>query len=124
MSEFEYHQLLITTRSEFETMTLALVVINLAFVAIAIWQKSMMSKQTNNWLKGLCLLVSAFLALRVVEGTLRFMELNNQLIALNPEFDPAALFVHWTALILRLLIVLVFPLVALWFLDQARKPYS
>jgi len=118
MTEFEVHQLIASSRTEFDLGTVFLVIINLIFIAFAL-NFNNLSPSKARWLCVTCGTISLFIILRIIAAIIRFVSQSKLLESMSPDYNHTFLMLQYPTLISRLLVILGLPLISIWFLRKS-----
>jgi len=120
MTEFEVHQLIANSRTEFDLGTVFFVFINLVYIVLAVSKRDLAPFQIR-WLCISCGVISTFVIMRIIAAIIRFIDQSRFLESMNPDYTHTFLLLQFPTLIGRLTILFGLPILSIWLLRKNIK---
>lgn len=123
MSDINFHQLLIAARAEFDNAIFLVFIVNFVFVAVALWRAGTLPTQSVRCLQAMCLAVGLFFTVRSITSMMHYMHANKLIIQADLASNSSLSAMQWPSFLLSAAVIVICPLVAMYFLTRAVRDY-
>ncbi|MBT8115026.1 MAG: hypothetical protein KJP04_06585 [Arenicella sp.] len=123
MSDLELHQLLLAARAEFDGAIFLVFIVNFLFMAMAIWRSGELPTHSVRCLQAMCLGVGLFFTVRAIAAMMHYRFANALMNQLDPASNPSLSAMQWPSYLLCAAVIIICPLVAMYFLNRAERDY-
>ena len=96
---------------------------NFLFVVVALWRAGELPAQGVRCLQAMCLAAGLFFTVRAIAAMMHYMHANELMNQAGLASNPSLSAMQWPSFLLSILVIIICPLVSMYFLKRAERDY-